>query len=392
MTNQAAKWRVWLLAVAMLILGAALGVAFTKGKDGAAASQAADKAANNDKQSADVRAVMTVEAIRPNSDTLSESIFANGVIAATQTAQVSGRLTGVVVEQVAVEVGSRVQKGQLLAVLDTKTLHEQVAQAQADLAVAMASKEQAAANLARLEPLLTIDAVSRQEVELQRTALRQATANITAATARLNTAKNNEKNARITAPVSGVISSKNAQVGVLATGAPLFEIIKDNQLEWQATLTPDLAAQLSVGMAAQLEINGKTIAGSITRLSPTANNAHEMIAHVRLPAGSGAAAGAYVSGRFELGGRAHYFVPRSAILTRDGYHFVWSLLPSGDLYQVARTSVEIYGDKGDQVATDLPQDALIVAQSGDFISEGDLVRAVLVNDTKGELPVADAAK
>ncbi|WP_294034810.1 efflux RND transporter periplasmic adaptor subunit [uncultured Moraxella sp.] len=377
--SQKSKFAWWQLVAAVVLV--AVGVFI--GKSGLIGTTpiAQTKAAKSDTpEIAEPKAVMAVEAVTPTLHTIEQTLSANGLVAATETAEVSGQLTGVTVERVLVDVGDVVKAGQVLAVLDTKTLSEQTAQAQADLAVAEASYEKAQTDLNRTEPLLAIDAVSRQEVDGYRTALKQAQANITAAKARLNTAKNNEANAKVTAPVSGVISAKSAQVGVLVTGASLFSIIKDGAVEWQATLSSADAGSVRVGQPAQVTFNNQLLTGTVTKLSPTANSSREMIAHVKLSNGAGIKAGMYLSGQFILTSQSLPTVPLSAILNNDGMDYVWVLTKTDtELYKVVRTQVTIQGQKDELVAVDVPTDQLIVAKSASFLNDGDLVTVASVN-------------
>lgn len=378
--SQKSKFAWWQLvaAVVLVAVGVFIGKSGLIGTTPTAQTEIAKSA--DTPEIAEPKAVMAVEAVTPMLHTIEQTLFANGLVAATETAEVSGQLTGVVVERVLVDVGDVVKAGQVLAVLDTKTLSEQTAQAQADLAVAEASYEKAQTDLNRTEPLLAIDAVSRQEVDGYRTALKQAQANITAAKARLNTAKNNEANAKVTAPVSGVISAKTAQVGVLVTGASLFSIIKDGAVEWQATLSSADAGLVRVGQPAQVTFNNQLLTGTVTKLSPTANSSREMIAHVKLSNGTGIKAGMYLSGQFILTSQSLPTVPLSAILNNDGMDYVWALTKTDtELYKVVRTQVTIQGQKDELVAVDVPTDQLIVAKSASFLNDGDLVTVASVN-------------
>ena len=374
-----------LAAIALVVVGVIVGIFGGRLMNADKASDTEKSADSATSQTAPARAVMAVEAVTPTSVTINNVLDANGVIAATRTAEVSGRLTGVVIERVLVEEGQAVTKGQLLAVLDTKTLSEQRTQAAADLAAAQATRDKAAADLARTEPLLAIDAVSRQEVDAYRTALKQAAANIAAAESRLATARTNEANGNITAPVSGVISAKNAQVGTLASGAPLFSIIEAGALEWQATVAPTDATRISVGQSVLVKLPGgdQTVTGQVTRLSPTANASREVVAHVALPANPSIKAGMYQTGQFIFGSEANPAVPMAALMSSDGYDFVWTLSPAADagegLYRIKRQQVSIRGQQDNFIALDLPADALVVAQSANFLNEGDLVTIATVN-------------
>lgn len=378
-------WWLPIGALALVALGLVLGLGIGRVSGG-------DKAPNDnvvgasvkslDSQETNTAPVMSVEAITPSSATISDAVDASGIIAARHTAQVSGRVTGAAIEQILVEVGDWVRVGQVLAILDASSFKDSHIQAQADLDQAIASAQKAHADLARTEPLLQIDAISRQQVDAYRTAAKQADAAVVAAKAKVNNTATSLNNAKITAPVSGIISERQAQVGVLTSGNPLFTIIKDGALEWQATLAPNNAAKISIGQKATLMVGDTPIVGKVTRLSPTANQGREMTVHVAIPQGAPLSAGMYQTGKFVLGQSSAPAVPTSAIMTTDGYDYVWSLTPTDQvegLYKVVRTKVNVLGYDGDKAATNLPPDVLIVAKSAGFLAENDIVRVATVN-------------
>lgn len=325
---------------------------------------------------------MTVQATTPSPMLVSDSVSASGVISAKETAEVSAKITGATIEQVLVEVGDHVKAGQVLALLDKDTMSENAVQAQADYEQARASREQAQADLARVEPLLAIDAVSRQQVDSYRTALKQAQATEKASLARLNIAKSNLNNTQIIAPVAGIISAKNAQVGVLVSGTPLFSIIKGGRLEWQATLSPADVERIHVGQQAQVMVDDERLVGQVTHLSPTVNAGREIVVHVAMPAHSALRAGTYQRGQFVLGSQSHHAIPSSAVMSTDGYDYVWQLAKTDqtDIYQTQRQKITVLAREQDKVATDLPSDALIVANGVSFLNENDLVNIVMTED------------
>lgn len=325
--------------------------------------------------------VMAVEAIKPSMITVSDSIVANGIIAAKETAQVSGHLTGATIEKVLVDVGDVVKAGQVLALLDDSTLTDALTQVAAELAQAQVTYAKAKADVQRVEPLLAIDAISQQEMDAYRATLEQAGAAVVASQARLKTAQTNLKNAQITAPVSGIISQKNAQVGLLVSGSPLFEIIVNGQLEWQANLAPQQASGIQIGQSTHIGVGAATITGQVSHLSPTTNSTREVVAHVLLPSGVPLKAGMYQTGQFLLANQTLPAIPVSALMTSDGYDYVWTLhKKEQDIYSVKRSKVQAGNRRDDKVVVDLPLESLIVKQSGSFLSEGDLVRVVTVDE------------
>lgn len=100
--------------------------------------------------------------------------------------------------------GQFVKKGQLLFTLDPRP-------AQAQLAAARAQAKQAAADLARAESLLKVQAISREEYDGKRAANDIAQASVQARALDLEFT-------RVTAPVSGVVSDRRVDPGNVISG------------------------------------------------------------------------------------------------------------------------------------------------------------------------------
>lgn len=117
------------------------------------------------------------------------------------------------VAKIYVEVGDYVKKGQLLAELDTRSIRLQLKQAEAALEVAKANYEDAKRNMERMRKLLEKKAISTQQYEKVKLAYDAAEAQLRQAQATVNLVKHNLEVSIMKAPFSGIITSKNAEVG-----------------------------------------------------------------------------------------------------------------------------------------------------------------------------------
>lgn len=372
----------WVIVFATLIIGVLIG-RFSQSNTPSPLSNDTHKKPQTNNSEQQKAVVMMVEAATPISVEVTETLDATGIIHAKDTAEVSGKLTGTTIEKVLVDVGDTVKAGQVLAVLDSQALKDTLVQAEADLALSHANLKKAEADLARVEPLLKIDAISRQEVDNYRTILAQTKATITSNEARLNNAKTNLKNTLIVAPVSGIISSKTAEVGLLVNGSSLFSIIKNGQLEWRAVIDPKDASKLSGGQSAVLALNNdESITGKLSHLSPTADNSRQLIAHVLLPNNKKIKAGMYQAGQFILSFEQKLALPVSAVMTTDGYDYVWVLHPntSQNTYTVKRAKITIHNRIGDKIVAEIDKNAIVVAKSTSFLSENDIVGVAFINN------------
>lgn len=376
----------WPVLVVVLVLGVLLGRYWGADKTTATDTPTTPNASSNkvgDKAASDAQAVLSVEIVMPSQDTIGNTLSADGTISAKDTANVSAKVNGVAVERVLVEEGDCVKAGQMLAVFDTDAMEQQVLQAEADVAEAEATLANASADAARVLPLIDIDAISRQEADRYRTSEVRARASLQAAKARLNSQRLTLDNAKVVAPVSGVISDKMVEVGMVAGGEPLFTIIKGGVLEWRADIDPKLVGEVTVGTPVRVSLpGGDSVMGQVSRIAPTADNNRQITIYASLAANAKVRAGMYQTGEFLLGSSNTQTIPNSAVVSNDGYDYVMMVTQIRTDHAAQKTGrikqqrVSLGERLGDSVAVTepLPSDSQIVKQGGSFLNDGDLVR------------------
>lgn len=387
-----AKMPLWLLPVlvGVLIVGVLLGKYWggndEKGMDGSTTSATEQNDGSNNGTASEEPAVLSVETVMPNQDDIGATLSADGTINAKDTANVSAKVNGVAIEQILVEEGDRVKVGQVLATFDTEAMQQQVLQAEADVAEAEATLANASADAVRVLPLIDIDAISKQEADRYRTAEVKARAALQASKARLSNQQLTLKNANVVAPVSGVISEKMVEVGMVAGGEPLFTIIKGGVLEWRAEIDPKLVSDITIGTPVRVSLpDGDSVMGQVTRIAPTAADNRQITIYASLANNAKVRAGMFQTGEFLLGSTSTQTIPNSAIVSNDGYDYV--MLVTNITTQNGKTMGRIkqqrvtLGERlGDNVAITepLPDDSQVVKQGGSFLNDGDLVRLITV--------------
>jgi RND family efflux transporter MFP subunit len=194
-----------------------------------------------------------------------------------------------VLEQVLVEEGQAVNKGQVLARLSTRALSPLAASARAQRRIAQADYE-------RMQSLFKEGAVSQRDVEAAEVALRNAEANEAGAVKRL-------EEATLRAPVSGVIAQRLHESGDrVKDGDEIFRLVNTEELEFEATVPSEYVADVKVGVPAVLTVTGVEGAGAtarVSRVNATADPATRQVkVYVKLPNPEGRiVAGLFASGR-----------------------------------------------------------------------------------------------
>jgi RND family efflux transporter MFP subunit len=140
-----------------------------------------------------------------------------GRVEAVESVEIRPRVTGYI-ESVNFTEGSTVRKGDLLFVIDPRPYRAELSKAEAELARAVARSELAASDAARSKSLVDIKAVSREEYDTRVNASREATANVAAARAAVDSAKLNLEFTRVTSPIDGRVGKAAVTAGNLVTG------------------------------------------------------------------------------------------------------------------------------------------------------------------------------
>jgi len=143
---------------------------------------------------------------------VSEKLIFTGLVEAARKINITPE-TGGKVARILVEEGQFVQKDQLLAELDTSSIRLQLQQAEAGAAVAEANAKNAARNKERMDRLMAEKAVSDTQYEQIKLADEAAKAQLAQARAAVALTRHALDQAVMVAPWSGVIASRNAEVG-----------------------------------------------------------------------------------------------------------------------------------------------------------------------------------
>jgi HlyD family secretion protein len=178
---------------------------------------------------------------------LTLTVTANGTIQPTRSINIGSELSGTVLK-VNVDVNDPIKKGQVLVVLDTAKLRDQILRSEASLASAGAKVAQTAATvreagstLNRLQDVARLSGgkvPSKAELDTGRAALDRATADhesakagVSDAKAALSTDQTNLSKASIVAPADGVVLTRNVDPGNAVAASlqavTLFSVAED---------------------------------------------------------------------------------------------------------------------------------------------------------------------
>jgi RND family efflux transporter MFP subunit len=159
-------------------------------------------------------AVPFVNVVYPKGGAEAEDIELPGNTQAFTDTPIYARTNGYV-KNWYVDIGARVKQGQLLAVIETPELDQQLRQAKADLKNAEANLEIADITATRWQNLLKTDSVSHQEADQALSDLHSRQALVDSNRANVDRLEQLQSFERILAPVDGVITARNTDIGAL---------------------------------------------------------------------------------------------------------------------------------------------------------------------------------
>ena len=188
----------------------------------------------------------------------SQNLVLPGAVQAFNDAPIHARVSGYL-KRWYVDIGSPVKAGQVLADIDTPDLDQQLNQAKADLATAVANQQLSQITAQRWAGLLAKDAVARQDADNKNGDLAAKTALVASARANVQRLEALEGFKRITAPFDGVVTSRSTDIGALIsvggpTDVPLFTVAAENRLRIYVQVPQNYSGEIKPGMAASFTV------------------------------------------------------------------------------------------------------------------------------------------
>ena len=218
-------------------------------------------------------AIPIVAVIHPTVEPSQEDLVLPSTLQAYTESPIYARTTGYVKKWYH-DIGSRVQKGDLLAEIDTPEVDHQLSQARAELGTMQANENLSRITAARYQELIKTDGVSKQEVDnaVGDYAARQAA--VASAQANVRRLEELESFKHIYAPFGGVITRRNVDIGNLinagngGSAQELFVVAATDPIRAYVSVPEVYASAVHAGLGAYLELTqfpGEKFQGKVAR-------------------------------------------------------------------------------------------------------------------------------
>jgi len=343
----------------------------------------------------DTAAAPAVAVQQPVLQQTAQEIVLPGNVQAFTLAPIYARTTGYV-KSWTHDIGSHVKAGDLLAVIETPELDQQLAQARADLTTAEANAALAKTTAGRYQDLITNNAVSQQDTDTATSQLQSTTSQVHSAQANVQRLEQLQSFEKITAPFDGVITARNIDIGQLisATGSTttagagtivgnkeIFDISALSKLRVFVNVPQIYSPDAKNGVVATLtlpQFPGRKFTGKLVRTSDAVDPAtRTLLAEVDVDNASGELLpGSYTEVHLHTSTPAPaLIVPVSALILEPDGLYVAIVGGDGNAHLIHVTAGRDFGTNV-EILTGLKPGQAVIANPPDSLTDGEKVRVV----------------
>jgi HlyD family secretion protein len=360
------------------------------------------------------RPSLTVTAQPVSSKSFPKTLSVSGSLAAWDELPIAAEASGLRIDNIYVDEGDRVRKGQVLATLNDRLLKAQVNQSEARISKARsgirqqqaaireaeALKIEADRNSKRYADLVRDGAISQQEAQSRQTSaattqakvdsarqnLAAAQSDLMAAQADLEEVKAKMSQTKILAPDNGFISKRQAKLGSVSSAASasaLFTMVRDGRIELNAEVSELDLTGIRSGQAVSITSDAdpsKRYTGKVREIAPVVDAQTRIgLVRISLPPNPELRPGMFVRGTLSLGSAPALVVPETALLFKEGKPFVFVVKgeprQNSTVQAIARPIQTGARNGGSvEVRSGLKAGEHIILSGAGYLKDGDTVR------------------
>lgn len=354
-------------AAVIAVIAILIALTMMGGNKSAAGSDANDKAGQ----------IPTVSVVVPGQSQVARTVTASGPLAARRDQPIGIAGQGGRVTRVFVDAGTWVQKGQVLASVDTSVQGQQAQQQAAQIAAAKAQAELAQSDYDRALALVDRGFISKADLEAKKAARDAAQAQVRVAQAQLGQTRAQIAQLYVRAPSDGLILSRSVEVGQIVSpgSGALFHEALGGAMEMQAQLSQQDLQYVHVGMPAQVTPVGspRSFPGSVWQVAPTIDP-QSRLGQVRIavPYNPAIRPGGFADAQINAGATTSPLLPQSAVLSDENGNYVF-LVDGNNEVQRRDVKIGAVDDNGVTIASGLSGQERVVLSAGPFLSPGQKV-------------------
>jgi len=340
-------------------------------------------------------AITSVSVISPKQTAPAQELVLPGNVQPFITSPIYSRTNGYL-KKWYFDIGAHVKQGQLLAVIETPEVDQQLQQARSNLLTAQANLELASITKTRYQGLLKSNAVSQQDADNAVGSYNANKAIVEADKAAVEQYSALVSFEKLYAPFDGVITARNTDIGDLINSGSsgvaktdLFDMAQPRTLRVYVNVPEEYSQGVKVGMTADLslaEFPGRKFQGKLVRTAEAINQTtRTLLIEVDVANPTGALlTGSYTEVHLKIPTQAStLLLPVNTLIFRsEGLHV--GVVKDGKVVLTAVTPGHDFGNEIEIVSGLNPNDQVIVNPPDSIVhgQQVQVVQATLPGDTK----------
>jgi HlyD family secretion protein len=211
--------------------------------------------------------------------TIESSVEATGTVEPIRRVEVKSQASGEILEM-PVDLGDRVERGDLLARIDPRDEVNELEQAEADLEQAEAQLQVARSRLERARALRDSGVVTAEELETAVLEHANARSSHQRARTRLELAREQRADATVRAPIAGTVIEKQVEEGQIITstrdvtgGTTLLTMADLSEVQVRTLVNESEIGSVEPGLSAEITVEAypdRTFEGDVLKIEPQA--------------------------------------------------------------------------------------------------------------------------
>jgi RND family efflux transporter MFP subunit len=337
-------------------------------------------------------AVPTVSVIRPERATSARELVLPGDAQPYASAPIFARTSGYLKAWYA-DIGAHVKQGEVLAVIATPEIDQQLEQARGTLAVGEANLHLTDSTAKRYTELLKTHAVSQQDVDNAAGAYDASRATVDANRASVRQLEQLQSFEQVRAPFDGVITVRNAQIGELVNAGSsttpqteLFHVVQVEKLRVYVKVPEASSQYAKPGIVSDVTLASVPGSHFTARLARTANaidaTTRTLLVELEVENPTGTLfAGSYAEVHLAISSASEvYTLPvETLIFRKDGLQV--ATVSGGHIVMKTVAPGHDFGDHL-EIVQGLDGNESVVVNPPDFLSVGDAVRVATSSDSR----------
>ena len=340
-------------------------------------------------------ALTAVSVVTPKQTAPADEIILPGNVEPFITSPIYARTNGYL-KKWYVDIGAHVKQGQLLAVIETPEVDQQLQQARSNLLTAQANLELAAITKSRYQGLLKSNAVAQQDVDNAVGTYNANKAIVEADKAAVEQFSALVSFEKVCAPFDGVVTARNTDIGDLINSGSgggvktdLFHVAQPGTLRVYVNVPEEYSRGTKVGMKADLslaEFPSRKFQGKLVRTAEAINmTTRTLLVEIDVANPTGTLlTGSYAEVHLAVPAQASTFlIPVNTLIFRaQGLHV--GVVKDGKVVLTPVTAGHDFGNQIEIVSGLKPDDQIIINPPDSIVhgQQVQIVQATLPGDIK----------